>query len=114
MEAEEDKVNEEEGYRYIDTSRGAPVEVVIVGGGMSLPEENADLPDFTPELAHLFLRVVYGDFLHQNDGSHLDGGVVDDAIWQRCWRRLAVKLAVWYATPSGAVGNRFMAILAAE
>ena len=112
MEAEEDKVNEEEGYRYIDTSRGAPVEVVIVGGGMSLPEENADLPDFTPELALMLLREVYGDFPHHDNWSHLDGGVADDALWQHCWRRLATQSARCCATPSRAVGRCFAAILA--
>ena len=77
-------------------------------------EENAELPDFTPERAHLLLRVVYGDFPHHNDGSHLDGGVADDAIWKRRWHRLAAQLASWYAMPSGAVGRHFTEILAAE
>ena len=48
------------------------------------PEENADLPNFTPERAHLLLQGVYGDFPYHNNGSHLDGGVMDGAIWQRC------------------------------
>ena len=43
-------------------------------------EENADLPDFAPERAHLLLQEVYGDFPHHNDRSHLDGGVADNAI----------------------------------
>ena len=47
-------------------------------------------------------------------GLHLDVGVADDAIWQRRWRRLAAQSARWYATPSGAVGHRFTAILSAE
>ena len=50
-------------------------EVIRVGGGLNPPEENADLPDFTPEHAHLLLREVYGDFIRHNDGSHLYGGV---------------------------------------
>ena len=74
---------------------------------MTPPEDNADLPGFTPERAHLFLQEFYGDFLHHNDWSHLDGGVVDDAIWQRRWRRLAAQSEIWYATPSGAVDCRF-------
>ena len=78
------------------------------------PEENADLPDFTPQRAHLLLQEVYRDFPHCNYGSHLDVGVAYDAIWQRCWRRLAAQLDSWYATPIGAVGRRFMAILAVE
>ena len=73
-----------------------------------------DLPEFTPDLAHLLLQGVYRDLLHHNDRSHLYGGVLDKAVWQRCWRRLAVYLASWYATPSGAVGCWLMAILAAE
>ena len=73
-----------------------------------------DLPVFTPEREHLLLQGVYGDFLHHNDGSHLDGGIADNAAWQRRWRRLVAKSASWYATPYGAVGRRFTAILAAE
>ena len=84
------------------------------GGGATLPEENSDLPGFTPERAHLLLQGVYGDFPHHNDGSHLDGGIADKAACQRRWRRLDAQSASWYATPSGAVGRRCTAILAAE
>ena len=70
---------------------GAPVEVIRVGGGLSPPEENSDLLDFTPERVHLLFWGVYGDFPHHNNGSHLDGEVADDAIYQRCWRRLAAQ-----------------------
>ena len=57
---------------------------------------------------------VYGDFLHHNDGLHLDGGFTDDTIWQIRWRRLAAQLASWYTTPTGAVGRRFASILDVE
>ena len=90
------------------------MEVVHVGGGVPPLEENAHLPDFNPERVHLLLQGVYGDYLHSNDGSHLDGGVADDAIWQRRWHQLAAQSAIWYTTPSGAVGHRFAAILTAE
>ena len=50
-----------------------------------------DLPDFTPELVHLLLQEVYGDFPHHNNGLHLDGGVMENAIWKRHWRRLAAQ-----------------------
>eukprot|EP00978_Attheya_sp_CCMP212_P028315 scaffold97435_cov93-Attheya_sp.AAC.5 len=33
---------------------------------------------------------VYGDYVHQNDGTHLDGGFTDDAQWQEYWRKLVV------------------------
>ena len=42
-------------------------------GDATPPEENADLPGFTPESAQLLLQGVYGDFPHHNDGAHLDG-----------------------------------------
>ena len=71
-EEEEDKDEDREG----DIPRGAPVEVIPVGGDLPPPEENADLPDFTPERTHMLLQEVYGDFPHHNNGSHLDGGVV--------------------------------------
>ena len=40
------------------------------------------------------------------------GGIADDAAWQHRWCRLAAQSASWYATPSGAVGRHFTAILA--
>ena len=60
-----------------------------MGVDVPTPEENADLPDFTPESAHLLFQGVYGDYPHLNNGLHLCGGVTDDAICQRRWRRLA-------------------------
>ena len=86
----------------------------VWGGNATPPEENADLLGFTPEHAHLLLQGVYGDFPYHNDGLHLDGGISDNAAWQRHWRRLAAQSASWYTTTSGAVGRRFTAILAAE
>ena len=74
--------------------------MIRVGGELPPPEENVDLPDFTPERAHLLLQGVYRESHHHNNGSHLDRGVTDDAVWQRCWRRIAAQLASWYATPS--------------
>ena len=69
---------------------------------------------YTPERVHLLLHGVYGDFQHHNDGSHLKEGIADDALWQRCWLRIAAQSARWYDTPSGAVECRFTEILAAE
>ena len=68
------------------------------------PEENVDLPEFTPEHYHLLLQGVCGDFLHHNNRSHLDGGVLDGDFWNNCWIRLVAQSASWYATPYGAVG----------
>ena len=89
-------------------------EVIRVGGGFPPPKENTDLLDFNLERAHLLLQEVYGFSPRHNDGSHLYGGVADDAIWQSRWRRLAAQSASWYNNPAGAVGHCFTAILAVE
>ena len=59
---------------------GAPVETVRVGGGRAPTGGNADLPDFTHEHAHLLFQGLYGYFPHRNNGSHMDGGVLDEAV----------------------------------
>jgi hypothetical protein len=41
-----------------------------------------DLPGVTISEAELKLMKVYGDHIHQNDGTHLDGGMKDDDAWQ--------------------------------
>ena len=98
-----------------ETPRGATGEVVRVGGGgLPPPEANSNIPDFNPERAHLLLLEVYGGFPRHNDGSHLGGVVMDDALWQSCWRPLAVQLASWYAMPTGSVGPSFTSILSVE
>ena len=112
-EEEEAKIKEKE-ERDRETPRGSPLEVICMGGDVPPPEENADLLGFTPNRAHLLLQGVYGYFPHHNDWSHLDGGVADDVIWKSYWRRLAAQSSSWYATPSGSVGRRSTAILAAE
>jgi hypothetical protein len=41
---------------------------------------------------------VYGDTIHLNDGTHLDGGigVAEDLIWQRRWLKVvSVDLKLW-------------------
>ena len=57
---------------------------------------------------------VYGDFLHHNNGTHLTGGVLDEAIWQICWRQLDAQSDIWYSTHPGKVGRRFTTVLAEE
>ena len=79
--SEEDEGDDEDKDRDGNTSRGATVDIICGGGGRAPSGENVDLPDFTPEHAHLLLQGVYGDFLHHNNWFHLDGGVANDAIW---------------------------------
>ena len=37
-------------------------------------------------LSDLSLQTVYTDCMHQNDGSNIQGDIVDDVAWQ-CWCR---------------------------
>ena len=58
------------------------------------------------------LHSVYGDTIHQNDGSHLwggiDGGQAEDRKMQRLWKRVvAVRHALW-RVPDSAEGKRFL------
>ena len=74
-------------------------------------EEGKDLQEFNPVKARLLLREVYGDFPHNNDGTHLAGGFPDNATWKSCRRQLAVHSNIWYSTPPGKVGRLFTAVL---
>ena len=80
----------------------------------SVMEEGADLPGFVPTTADRLLDSVFGDHPHQNDGCHLDGGIVDDATWQKRWKRTAQLTPKHYSVPSGRVGRRFVGSLATE
>eukprot|EP00978_Attheya_sp_CCMP212_P030781 scaffold114420_cov71-Attheya_sp.AAC.1 len=60
------------------------------------------------------LMGVYGDFVHQNDGTHLDGGIKDDKIWQERWKKLVVLPTKRYDAPGGAIGRQFVEGLADE
>jgi hypothetical protein len=72
----------------------------------------SDLPGAIISDADLQLYEVFGDYVHQNSGQHLDGGIADDELWQNYWRRLIVYHSLTYDAPSGAVGRRFIDMLA--
>ena len=79
-----------------------------------LQEDDMNLPGFNPGRAQLLLWEVYGEFPYHEEGLQLDGGVVDNAVWQSHWRRIDSQSVRWYATPQGVVGRRFTSILAEE
>ena len=41
-----------------------------------------DEPGYNPTPKDLRLREVFKDWVHANTGSHLDGGIRDDSVWQ--------------------------------
>jgi hypothetical protein len=54
------------------------------------------------------LMEVYGDYIHQNDGSHLEGCTKDDAVWQEHWHKLLFLPPQPYDLPSGPVACHFL------
>jgi hypothetical protein len=73
-----------------------------------------DLPGAVISEADLKMKEVFGDYVHQNDGSHLDGGIKEDGAWQEQWRKLIALPSQRYDAPNGAVGRRFVNILALD
>jgi hypothetical protein len=51
---------------------------------------DADLEDHELDDVDRLLDSVYGDHIHHNDGTQLNGGIEDDAIWQDHWRLATV------------------------
>ena len=83
-------------------------------GPVVTPDEGADLPGYIVTEADQLLDTAYGDHVHDNAGTHLNGGVANDALWQRRWRRMAQLATTRYQAPPGKVGRRFLTILVAE
>ena len=73
-----------------------------------------DKPGYNPTLENLRLLEVYGDWLHGNKGTHMDGGIRNDSTWQAWWRDLAVMPSRRYDAPSERVGRRFIGTLGVE
>jgi hypothetical protein len=90
-----------------DADDTAPPLVVV-------PDVNTDLPGYQPTAADLLLDTIYGDHVHDNDGTHLDGGIANDAFWQGRWKRMAQLATTRYLVPKGKVGGRFLTILISE
>ena len=84
------------------------IDVPMVG------EVGADLPGVEPTAADYKIGGVYGDHPHQNDGTHLDGGVADDKLWQERWKRIVQLTPTHYIVPKGPVGRRFITTLCLE
>jgi hypothetical protein len=61
------------------------------------------------------LLSVYGDTIHQNDGTHLNGGVRNDRIWQRRWLKVVSgDLKLWTPPRKHFEGKKFVNMFANE
>ena len=89
-------------------------------GGDHTPEpadgdrERGDFPGNTPIPEDLRLQEVYGDWVHANPDTHLDGGIRYSEMWQGWWYDLVVMPSWHYDAPSGKVGQRFVEALVGE
>lgn len=72
----------------------------------------SDLPGTTYTRVDQMMDEIYGDHVHQNDGTHLDGGITDDATWQSYWRQLVVFPSHAYDVPNKSTGRRFVDMVA--
>ena len=79
-----------------------------------IKEYEGDLPGVMITAVDLKFRKVYGDHIHQNDGSHLDGGIEGDLIWQQWFNEIASLPSRRYQLPRGRVGKTFIGILTKE
>ena len=70
------------------------------------------MPGYQQTEADARLISVYGDYPHANDGCHLHGGVQDDLLSQRLWKRVVQLSPTHYDVPKGKVGRRFVATVA--
>ena len=70
-----------------------------------------EVPRYNPTPEDLRIQEVYGDWVHANPGTHLDGGVRNYSSWKAWWRELEVMPLRIYDAPSGRVGRRFVGTL---
>ena len=75
---------------------------------------SGDAPGYVPTPEDLRLQEVYGDWVHGNPGTHLDGRIMDDGTWQWWWSDLAVIPSRRYKAPCGKVGRRYVNALVRE
>ena len=75
---------------------------------------NPDLPGYKITEQDRQLTAIFGDYIHSNDGTHLDGGVQNDPFWQKAWKALSALPSHLYQIPEGEVGIKLVSLLAFE
>ena len=51
-------------------------------------------------------EVFDGEYLRNNDGTHLDGNIVDDKVWQERYRSIIIYPLSQYDPPTnGSIGK---------
>jgi hypothetical protein len=72
-----------------------------------IPDARSDIPGAVISAANKKLDEVYGDHVHDNPGSHLNGNISSalDLIWQGYFRGLISHNQSLYETPRGKLGK---------
>ena len=86
----------------------------VEAGNTDLQVQEGDLPDIRLIGANYMLYGVYQDWLHQNSGDHLDGGIEEERKWQAQWEKLVCFPTQCYDSPSRKDGKGFVGILSVE
>ena len=77
-------------------------------------EDVANLPGHTLTACEQKLCLVYGDHIHRNNGTHLTGGIADNALWQTICHRISNLIPMLYDAPNVKAGRRFVTLLTEE
>ena len=71
----------------------------------------ANLPHVRIKGEDVILFGVYQDWVPQNPGNHMDGGITEDGKWQAKWKKLVYFPTQRYDTPFGKIGRKFVSTL---
>ena len=80
----------------------------------ALKSREGDLPDVRLLGANYMIYGDYQDWVHQNPGDHLGGGIEEDSKWKAWWKKLVCMPTQRSDAPSGKVGKIFVGILSVE
>ena len=62
----------------------------------------------------ILAEVFHSEYLRNNDGTHLDGKIVDNKVWQERYRSIITYPLSQYDLPNGKIGKSFLHLLAME
>ncbi len=81
--------------------------------GNDFIEKGPDLEGYVLSEVDQKMDAVYGDHVHNNDGTHLHGDITDDPKWQLYWKKLVILPSKLYDLPKGKVAHDFLEELCA-
>jgi len=108
----------------MDDESAAPSDSASVHSGEGAPAKeeepreearlDEDLAGYIGTLVNTKLEEVHSDWVHHNDGDHLEGSIKVDAAWKSCWRKLVVLPTRGHDVPGCAVSRAFMSAVSHE